>query len=120
MKFIIDLIDNIREEIGDDREYSLCAGLLKRGDDDSLVYAGEAPLGSFDIDDTNSSLLFKVDKSSPPLSIETIVSSLLILDMKSMMYSLKVDVNIDYRDIEVVGFGKNIEQKKYFLFIKLS
>lgn len=118
MRFIIDLIENIREEVADSSDYTIYAGLLKSGEGDSLVYAGEAPLGSFDIDNRDHSLVLRVDKSSPAIAIEDLVSSLLILDMKSMMYSLKIDINIENRDIEVVGFGKNIEEKKYFLFIK--
>jgi len=39
--------------------------------------------------------------------------------MDSMMYELKMDVNAEYSDMEVVGFGKNDEQKRYILFIKI-
>jgi hypothetical protein len=39
--------------------------------------------------------------------------------MPAMMYALKMDVNVQYRNMEVVGFGKSIEEKKYILFIKI-
>jgi hypothetical protein len=34
------------------------------------------------------------------------------------MFELKMDVNAEYKNMEIVGFGKNDEEKKYILFIK--
>jgi hypothetical protein len=39
--------------------------------------------------------------------------------MDVMMYELKMDVNAQYENMEIVGFGKNDEQKRYILFIKI-
>ena len=53
------------------------------------------------------------------MTIGALIPSLLILDMDAMMYALKMDVNEKYKDMEIVGFGKNDEQKRYILFIKI-
>jgi hypothetical protein len=39
--------------------------------------------------------------------------------MDVMMYELRMDVNEQYSNMEIVGFGKNEEMKKYLLFIKV-
>jgi hypothetical protein len=38
--------------------------------------------------------------------------------MHAMMYLLKMDVNVEYKGLEIVGFGKSEEDKRYILFIK--
>jgi hypothetical protein len=53
------------------------------------------------------------------VTIGALIPPLLILDMDTMMYELRMDVNVQYSDVEVVGFGKNEEEKKYILFIKI-
>ena len=50
MKFIIDLIEDVREQIGNHEEYIVTAGLLKADENYSnkLIYAGDVdthPLG---------------------------------------------------------------------------
>ena len=121
MKFIIDLIEDVREQIGNHEEYVLTAGLLKIDETDSnkLVYAGEAPLNLAVLNDETKQLNFKIDGSEMRVTIGALIPSLLILDMDTMMYELRMDVNIQYSDMEVVGFGKNDEEKKYILFIKI-
>ena len=46
MKVIIDLIEDIREEIGNQEDFILTAMLLKENPEDAekLIYAGEAPI----------------------------------------------------------------------------
>ena len=39
--------------------------------------------------------------------------------MDRMMYELRMDVNAQYSDMEIVGFGKNEERKKYLFFIRI-
>jgi len=116
MKFIIDLIEDIREQIGNHEEYVVTAGLLKADENDStkLIYAGEAPLNV-----ARKQLNFKIDGSDKRVTIGALIPSLLILDMDAMMYELRMDVNVQYTNVEVVGFGKNDEEKKYILFIKI-
>jgi hypothetical protein len=121
MKYIIDLIADVREQIGNHEEYVVTAGLLKADENDSfkLIYAGEAPLNLAILEDEKKQLLFKIDISEMRVTIGALIPSLLILDMDAMMYALKMDVNEQYQDMEIVGFGKNDEEKRYILFIKV-
>ncbi len=121
MKFIIDLIEDVREQIGNHEEYVVMAGLLKEDveDNSKLVYAGEAPLNLFILNEQKRQLLFKIDGSDIRVTIGTLIPSLLILDMDAMMYELRMEVNAQYKNMEIVGFGKNDDEKCYILFIKI-
>jgi len=122
MKFIIDLIENVREEIGDHGEYFVTAGLLKTDENESekLMYVGEAPLNRADINEDKKQLIFKIDGSDTKITLGELIPPLLISDMDRMMYELRMEVNAQYRDMEIVGFGKNEEEKRYILFIKIG
>jgi len=121
MKVIIDLIEDIRESIANAEDFVLTAGLLKEdtSDPSKLIYAGEAPLNTYHIDEVKKQLVFKIDGSDAQITIGTLIPPLLISDMDVMMYEIKMDVNEQYSDMEIVGFGKNEEMKKYLLFIKI-
>ena len=121
MRVIIDLIEDVREQIGNHEEYAVTAGLLKTDDDDSnkLIYAGEAPLNSFQLEREKRQLTLKIDGSAKILTIGELIPEILILDMDAMMFVVKMDVNAEYKDMEIVGFGKNDEEKRYILFIKI-
>ena len=121
MKFIIDLIEDVREQIGNHEEYVVMAGLLKEDVEDKskLIYAGEAPLNLAVLNDEKKQLSFKIDGSDKRVTIGALIPPLLILDMDAMMYELRMDVNEQYTNMEIVGFGKNDEEKRYILFIKI-
>lgn len=121
MKVIIDLIEDIRESISNAAEYVLVAALLKEDSSDihKLIYAGEAKLNTWQIDERSKELCFEINGSDAEVTIGEIIPTLLIFDMSKMMYELKIHVNIEYSDMEIVGFGKNDEEKKYILFIKI-
>ncbi|SFV65847.1 hypothetical protein MNB_SV-3-322 [hydrothermal vent metagenome] len=121
MKFIIDLIEDVREQIGNHEEYMVMAGLLKEDTEDSskLIYAGEAPLNLAVLNDEKKQFVFKIDGSERKVTIGALIPPLLMLDMDAMMYELRMDVNAQYMDMEIVGFGKNDEEKRYILFIKV-
>ena len=121
MKFIIDLIEDIREQIGNQEVYTLTAGLLKEDpqEENRLIYAGEASLNTSHIDEVHKQLIFEINGSDTKITVGELIPPLLISDMDIMMYELRMDVNIQYPNMEIVGFGKNDEEKKYILFIKL-
>ncbi len=120
MKVIIDLIEDIRESIANAEEYVVTAGLLKedQGDPLKLIYAGEAPLNRYHLDPVAKRLTFEMDGSNAKITVGELIPPLLIADMDTMMYELRMDVNAQYNDMEIVGFGKNEEMKKYLLFVK--
>jgi len=121
LKYIIDLIEDVREQIGNHEDYVVTAGLLKADESDSskLIYAGEASVNLAILNDEAKQLDFKIDASEKRVTIGALIPPLLILDMDAMMYTLKMDVNEEYKELEIVGFGKNDEQKRYILFIKI-
>ena len=121
MKYIIDLIEDIREQIGNQEVYTITAGLLKEDPNDTnkLIYAGEAPLNTRHIDEIKKQLIFEVNGSDTQITVGELIPPLLISDMDSMMFELRIDVNTQYSDMEIVGFGKNEEEKRYILFIKI-
>jgi hypothetical protein len=119
MKVIIDLIEDIRETIANQEAYTLHAMLLKEDQSDSekLIYAGEAPIGSFVLDDESKQLVLSVEREGS-LQIGELLKHLLILSMDMMMYEVRLHVNLQHDAVEVVGFGQSGEDKKYILFIK--
>ena len=121
MKVVIDLIEDIRESIGNAEGYVLTAGLLKEDTNDpaKLIYAGEAKLTSFQLDETKRALVFGIENSKDEITVGEIIPPLLIADMDVMMYEVRVNVNAQYSDMEVVGFGKNDEERRYVFFIKI-
>jgi len=121
MKFIIDLIEDIRVEIGNHPDFTVNAMLLKEdaNDREKLIYGGEAALNSFTLDEVGRRLMMEIDGSSGILTIGELIKHILIYDMDKMMYEVRLNVNNQYNDVEVLGFGKSAEEKRYFLFIKL-
>ncbi|MDD2451814.1 hypothetical protein [Sulfurovum sp.] len=121
MKFIIDLIEDIRTEIGNEPDFTVHAMLLKEdvSDPQNLIYGGEAALNSFILDEAGRRLMMRIDGSSGVLTIGELIKRILIYDMDKMMYEVRLNVNRHYHDVEVIGFGKSIEEKRYFFFIKL-
>ncbi len=119
MKVVIDLIEDIRNEIANEADYKLTGMLLKEDENDKskLVYAGEAAIGAFEVDEENRELLFKVTQDDSMLSIGDIVKHLLIMDTEKMMYEIKLEVSSQHPKKELVGFGFNATDKKYALFI---
>ena len=121
IKVIIDLIEDIRESIGNQEDFILTAMLLKEDNSnpDRLISAGEAPINTFFVDEMQRKLIFKIDRSVAVLPIGMLVKHLLVLPMADMMYELRVDIATYHDAASVVGFGKSFQEKKYFLFIKL-
>lgn len=119
MKVVIDLIEDIRESIQNNEAYVVTAMLLKEDTNDkkNLIYAGEAPIGSFYVDKLSKELIFNVEKEKELLSVGALVKHLLIMDMEQMMYEVKLSVSDAYAPQDLVGFGFNATDKKYALFI---
>jgi len=119
MKVIIDLIEDIRESINNSESYKVVGMLLKEDSNDKkkLIYAGEANIASFYVDEISKELIFSVDKTEKSLEIGELVKHLLIMDMEKMMYEVKLSVSDEHAPQELVGFGFNAADGKYVLFI---
>ena len=121
MKFMIDFIEDVREEIANAEDFSIIAMLLEESPTQStqMIYKGETLVNAFSINEKTRKMHFKVEGSTRKLLIKDIIPQLLILDMDAMMYSIGVKLNTSSRNIDIIGFGKSIKDKKYILFITL-
>lgn len=120
MRYIIDLVDDIREETTDIDGYMLHTMLLRDDPKNSeqLISVGEATIGGFSRENDLKKLTFTIDKEKI-LYLEDVIKHLLILPIEDMMCELHIAINLEYPSVEVIGFGKNTSEKKYFLFIKI-
>jgi len=121
MKLIIDLIEDIREEIRDQEDFTIDALLLKDNPNNpkELLQVGQAQIDSFVISPENKQLIFSINNNSNPLYIGDLLKQIMILDMSNMMYETRVYINSQYPDIEIIGFGKSLDTKQYMLIIKI-
>jgi len=121
MKVIIDLIEDIREEIANQESYTLHAMLLKEHPDDldQLISVGEASIGSFVHNESDKKLSLIVDTTRESLTVGELIKHLLILPTPSMMHEILISINAEHPAVEVIGFGKDTQSRKYIFFIKL-
>ena len=120
MKLIIDLIEDIREEIGDQEDFTISAMLLKDNPDNpkELLQVGQAQIDHFTLSIEKKQLIFSINNNNP-LNIGDLLKHIMILDMSSMMHEIRIYINSQYPDMEIIGFGKSLDTKQYMLIIKL-
>ncbi|MCX6051564.1 MAG: hypothetical protein NTZ60_03530 [Campylobacterales bacterium] len=117
MKYIIDMIDDIRENIQNANDYTLLAMLLKEEDLKNFQNAGEKIITSFTIDhDTKQLRLGFLDENVTTKELLECVNS---LKMEAMMYEIVVKVSDEHPLMPVIGFGENHEQKQYTFFFMI-
>ena len=115
MKYIIDMIDDMRENIQNSKEYTLLAMLLKEDDQKNIQNIGEKVITSLHIDhDTNQLQLGFLDDNITTKDLLECVDS---LEMKEMMYEVVIKISNEHPLVSVVGFGENHEQKQYTFFM---
>jgi hypothetical protein len=115
MKYIIDMIDDIRENIQNSENYTLLAMLLKGDEPLNYKNAGQKIITSIEIDHDNKKLLLGfLDGDASTKELLGYVNS---LDMKAMMYEVVVKVSDKHPLMPVIGFGENNEQRMYTFFV---
>ena len=115
MKYVIDMIDDIRENIQNSKEYTLLAMLLKEDDQKNLQNLGEKVITSLQVDHDTKQLQFGfLDEK---IATDSLLECLDSLDMKAMMYEVIVRISNEHPLMSVVGFGENHEQKQYIIFV---
>ncbi|QOY51812.1 hypothetical protein [Candidatus Sulfurimonas baltica] len=115
MKYIIDMIDDIRENIQNSKEYTLVAMLLKENTSENFQNAGEKVISSLFIDhDTKQLQLGFTDENATTKELLELVDS---LQMQAMMYELVVKISNEHPLMPVIGFGENHEDKQYIFFL---
>lgn len=115
MKYIIDMIDDIRENIQNSNDYTLLAMLLTEDEDGNYQNAGQKVITSIEIDhETKKLLLGFVDGDA---TTKELLESVNALDMKAMMYEIVVKISEKHPLMSVIGFGEDHEQKEYTFFV---
>jgi hypothetical protein len=115
MKYIIDMIDDMRENIQNSKDYTLLAMLLKEDDSKNFQNAGEKVITSLHIDhDSRELQLGFLDENVTTQSLLECVES---LEMQAMMYEVVIKISNEHPLMPVIGFGENHEQKQYIFFV---
>lgn len=115
MKYIIDMIDDMRENIHNASDYTLLAILLKEDPSGELKYAGEKVISSFYVNhDTKQLLLGFLDENA---TTKELLESVNALDMDAMMYEIFLQISEQHPLMSVKGFGEDHQQKLYTFFV---
>jgi len=115
MKYIIDMIDDIRENIQNSKDYTLLAMLLKEDEEKNFQNVGEKLITSIEVDDKAQKLLLGF--SGTQTSTKELLECVNSLDMKAMMYEVALKISDEHPLMSVVGFGENNEQRAYTFFV---
>lgn len=115
MKYIIDMIDDIRENIQNSKEYTLLAMLLREDEQQNLQNAGEKVITSLYLDyDAKQLQLGFLDEN---ITTKELLECLDSLEMQTMMYEVVLKISNEHPLMPVIGFGENHEQKQYIFFV---
>ncbi|MDY0233969.1 MAG: hypothetical protein RBS11_08020 [Sulfurimonas sp.] len=117
MKYVIDMIDDMRENIQNSEDYTLWAMLIKEDDNKNFQIAGEKAISSLYVDhDTKQLHLGLFDEN---ITSKVLLECANSLDIQAMMYELVIKISKKHPLMSVVGFGENHEEKKYIFFVTI-
>lgn len=117
MKYIIDMIDDIRQNIQNSKEYTLLAMLLKEDAKQNLQNAGEKVITSLHIDhDAKELQLGFLDEKATTKDLLECINS---LELQAMMYEVVIKISNEHPLMPVIGFGENHELKQYIFFVTI-
>lgn len=117
MKYVIDLIDDIREAINNDGTFLMGVVALEKEltNTGNSTMAWGKTLTNFTLDDEKRELSFSTS-ANDRLSIEKFLEASKLFSNEAMMYEVKIDVEGSSK--ELVGFSDNKNQKTYMLLIE--
>jgi len=118
MKVIIDLIEDIREAINNDRSFSLSAMGLKENEKGEFVPSWQSDIKQYKIDEKEKRLFLFLGKHDA-INVGDFLDILNTLDNKKMMFEVCVSYTRDEKrvDASLMGFGESFKDKKYLLFL---
>jgi len=118
MKVIIDLIEDIRTAISNEKSFLLVAMGLEENDAGEFLPVWEANISSMKVDDEQKKLFLFLGKTQF-VSIGDVLEDLNVLSNEKMMYEVCVSYSKDDTRIDssLLGFGESLENKKYLLFL---
>jgi len=116
MKYVIDLIDDIRESIENEGEFVMGVVALEKelNADGYNTMAWAKALAEVKLFDDKKE--FHCITGEKPLRIEDFLEATQNLSNEAMMYEVYVVVN--NKKSELIGFSENQEQKSYMLLIE--
>ncbi|QOY55558.1 hypothetical protein HUE87_04840 [Candidatus Sulfurimonas marisnigri] len=115
MKYIIDMIDDIRENIQNSYDYTLLAMLLKEDSLENFQNVGVKVITSLYVDhDAKQLQLGFFDENVTSKELLECVNS---LEMKAMMYEVMIKVSNEHPLMPIIGFGDNHKEKQYTFFV---
>jgi len=116
MKYIIDLIDDIREAINNDGNFLVGVIALEKELDENGNNIMAWAKAASDIKLLNESKQLLISLGKTPLNVKTILDELNSYSNEAMMY--EVVVSSEGSKKEVIGFSENVEQKTYLILIE--
>jgi len=118
MKVIIDLIEDIRAAINNDKDFSLMAMSLKEENSGGYRPSWESYVCRMKVDDEQSGLFLFLGKEDP-LTTGQLLQELNSLSNEKMMYEVCVSYSKQSQRINspLIGFGESLNDRKYLLFI---
>jgi len=116
MKFIIEMIDDIRENIQNAKDYTLLVMLLKEESLGNFNNVGEKIITSLHVDPEAKQIqLGFLDENITTKELLECVNS---LEIQAMMYEVMIKISNDHPLMDVIGFGENHEEKLYTFFVR--
>ena len=117
MKVIIDLVEDLKSSINNDKEFSLRAMNLYESDTGEFVPSWQTDIASIRIDDKTKKMY--VFLGVEPMGVEEILTKLDALSNEQMMYEILLSYYKEEKraDASLMGFGESFKDKKYLFFI---
>ena len=118
MKVIIDLIEDIRTAINDDKSFTLAAMSLAETAEGEFTPSWQSEVCEYRLSEADKKIYFLLAKENP-LNIGNLLEDLNALSNEQMMYEIYVSYSEEDKRIDksLIGFGELLEDKRYLLFI---
>lgn len=117
MKYVIDLIDDIREAIHNDGTFLMGVIALEKELDSegNSIMAWAKALSTFELCEDKKQLSFSTS-ANERLTIAKFLEESKLFSNEAMMYEVIIDVEGTPK--ELIGFSENLNQKTYMLLIE--
>ena len=119
MKFIIDVIEDIRTAIDNDGLFTLGVMALQEQKSGEYLPAWRSGISHMQLDEKGQKLFLFPGKDES-IDMEEFLQRLNALPNEKMMYEVCVSFSKEQRRIDssLIGFGESLEDKQYLLFIR--
>ncbi len=118
MKVIIDLIEDIRTAINNDKSFTLGAMGLEEQKNGEFLPSWQSDISRMRLDEKEGKLFLFLGKGEV-LNIGDFLETLNALSNTAMMYEVRLSYTREKERVDspLMGFGESFKDKKYLLFI---